>query len=130
MIPFRFFSDHLCFFCLPLLSYGRPVKYWERSYKTNRVGKRIIYKSFGIQSIDCFLLLISIYPTQSIDNSQVKLSSTLDGVANASESFNNLNSIFYEHLVASLQNSLNKEIQVSRLYLNNNTCWSNISFQQ
>jgi hypothetical protein len=50
-----------------------------------------------------------------VDNSQIKLSETLDNTSEAEFNLNNLNSVFYEHLMASLQNSLNKEIEAGRL---------------
>lgn len=68
-----------------LASYGRPVKFWERSYKTGRV-----------------------------DNTQTKLSEMLDSSSESDSHLNNLNSIFYEHLMSSLQSTLNKEIEGGR----------------
>ncbi len=50
-----------------------------------------------------------------VDNSQIKLAEALNSSSEAEYNLNNLNSIFYEHLVTSLQLSLNREIEAGRL---------------
>ncbi|KAJ6245264.1 protein pecanex [Anaeramoeba flamelloides] len=69
-----------------LLTYPRPVRYWEKSYRTRRM-----------------------------DASNMKLSKTLSLDAGSSANLNNLNSIFYDHLYVSLRDSLYDDIKFGRL---------------
>jgi hypothetical protein len=59
------------------MSYPRSVKYWEKDYVTSRK-----------------------------DSTNTKLSNELQGGAVGEYSSNNLNSIFYEHMVIALQNAI------------------------
>lgn len=67
-----------------LTSYVRPIKFWERDYNTKRV-----------------------------DHSNTRLASQIDKAQIGSDD-NNLNSIFYEHLTRSLQNSLYGDLILGR----------------
>ncbi|KAI1289185.1 Pecanex-like protein 1 [Halotydeus destructor] len=67
-----------------LVSYVRPIKFWERDYNTKRV-----------------------------DHSNIRLASQLDRNQLGTDD-NNLNSIFYEHLTRSLQTSLYGDIALGR----------------
>ncbi|KAJ3432424.1 protein pecanex [Anaeramoeba flamelloides] len=69
-----------------LLTYARPIRYWEKSYRTKR-----------------------------IDDSNTKLATTLSISANNLSNLNNLNSIFYEHLYVSLRDTLYNDIKLGRL---------------
>lgn len=66
-------------------SYIRPIKFWERDYKTRRV-----------------------------DASNTRLASQLEPMRNPGGDDNNLNSIFYEHLTRSLQQSLAGDLMLGR----------------
>ena len=66
-------------------SYARPIKFWERDYKTRRV-----------------------------DASNTRLASQLEPTRNPGGDDNNLNSIFYEHLTRSLQQSLAGDLMLGR----------------
>lgn len=66
-------------------SYPRPIKFWERDYKTRRV-----------------------------DASNTRLASQLEPTRNPGGDDNNLNSIFYEHLTRSLQQSLAGDLMLGR----------------
>src|SRR5690242_2183947 len=88
-------------------SYGRAVKFWERSYKTNRVGKTPKKKL-----IIFIFLLTKKLKTKKTDNTQVKLSEALDNPTGSDGNLNNLNSIFYEHLMSSLQSVLYDDIKL------------------
>jgi hypothetical protein len=66
-------------------SYTRPIKFWERDYKTRRV-----------------------------DASNTRLASQLEPTRNPGGDDNNLNSIFYEHLTRSLQQSLAGDLMLGR----------------
>ncbi|XP_072415944.1 pecanex-like protein 2 isoform X2 [Chiloscyllium punctatum] len=66
-----------------MMSYARPVKFWERNYNTKRV-----------------------------DHSNTRLDSQINKSTGADD--NNLNSIFYEHLTRSLQQSLCGDLILGR----------------
>ncbi|XP_059574358.1 pecanex-like protein 3 isoform X3 [Alligator mississippiensis] len=66
-----------------LMSYARPLKFWERDYNTKRV-----------------------------DHSNTRLATQLDRNPGADD--NNLNSIFYEHLTRSLQQTLCGDLLLGR----------------
>ncbi|XP_078398083.1 pecanex-like protein 2 [Cetorhinus maximus] len=66
-----------------MMSYARPVKFWERNYNTKRV-----------------------------DHSNTRLDSQINRNTGADD--NNLNSIFYEHLTRSLQQSLCGDLILGR----------------
>lgn len=66
-------------------SYGRPVRFWERDYETQRT-----------------------------DSSQIKLSDALEGISQAEYNVDNLDSIFYEHLTTSLRLDLCTQIESGR----------------
>ncbi|XP_043543375.1 pecanex-like protein 2 [Chiloscyllium plagiosum] len=66
-----------------MMSYARPVKFWERNYNTKRV-----------------------------DHSNTRLDSQINRSTGADD--NNLNSIFYEHLTRSLQQSLCGDLILGR----------------
>jgi len=66
------------------ISYPRPMKYWERHYKTNR-----------------------------LDDTNTKLGSSIEGNA-AALTLNNLNSIFYQHVENSLRATLYDDLVLGR----------------
>ncbi|XP_048386897.1 pecanex-like protein 1 [Stegostoma tigrinum] len=66
-----------------MMSYARPVKFWERNYNTKRV-----------------------------DHSNTRLDSQINRSTGADD--NNLNSIFYEHMMRSLQQSLCGDLILGR----------------
>ncbi|XP_038656426.1 pecanex-like protein 2 [Scyliorhinus canicula] len=66
-----------------MMSYARPIKFWERNYNTKRV-----------------------------DHSNTRLDSQINRSTGADD--NNLNSIFYEHLTRSLQQSLCGDLILGR----------------
>uniref|UniRef100_A0A915L172 Pecanex-like protein n=1 Tax=Romanomermis culicivorax TaxID=13658 RepID=A0A915L172_ROMCU len=68
-----------------LMSYVRPVKFWEKDYNTKR-----------------------------LDHSNTRLASQIDRAPAAADD-NNLNAIFYEHLTRSLQTSLAGDLILGRL---------------
>lgn len=49
------------------------------------------------------------------DNTQIKLSEALESTSGSEANQNNLNSVFYEHLMISLQASLRRDIELGRL---------------
>lgn len=67
-----------------LMAYMRPVRFWERHYKTNR-----------------------------LKDDNLRLADSLDRSAAAS-TLNNLNSIFYEHICKTLSETLYDDIQLGR----------------
>lgn len=68
-------------------SYIRPIKFWEKNYKTKR-----------------------------LDNTNTKLSTQLDRHP-GTDGDDNLNSIFYEHLTRSLQYSLAGDLALGKFCL-------------
>ncbi|PNJ38421.1 PCNX3 isoform 3 [Pongo abelii] len=90
-----------------IMSYARPLKFWERDYKESMSRVHPLF-TFSANR----LVALSLNSTKRVDHSNTRLVTQLDRNPGADD--NNLNSIFYEHLTRSLQHTLCGDLVLGR----------------